>query len=189
MTSVSDFTGLITSEHQDKPKFVSTVALSVQGYVDQMNLCSIAASLYDLDNAVGSQLDAVGLWVGVSRYVAISVGQWFSWDISGVGWDQGIWWEVGDAESMVTKLVDSQYRLLIRAKIACNQWDGTLPAATEIARSLVSDDGCTVDVSEGDMSVTFTITGTPSLVTKAIIAGGYIPLKAAGVSVTFQFSA
>ncbi|MCG4261393.1 DUF2612 domain-containing protein [Acetobacter senegalensis] len=188
MTSLSDFTGLITSEHQDKPKFVSTVALSVQGYVDQMNLCSIAASLYDLDNAVGSQLDAVGLWVGVSRYVAISVGQWFSWDISGVGWDQGVWWEVGDAESVVTKLVDAQYRTLIKTKIACNQWDGTLPTATEIIRSMVSADGCTVSVTEAEMSVTFAIDGTPSLVTKAIIQGGYIPLKPVGVSVSFTFS-
>ena len=124
--------------------------------------------------------------MGVSRNVSLSVDAYFSWDTIRVGWDQGIWWEVGDAEDTVTQLPDEQYRALIKLKIACNSFDGTLPSAMTILSDLVSADGCTVSVEEGDMSVSFTITGPLSAVTKAIIEGGYLPLKPAGVSVNYN---
>lgn len=186
--STSYFTDLVTTEHRDKPNFISTVSLSTQGFADQIALCAVAYSLYDLDNAVGAQLDAVGLWVGFSRYVALDIDTYFSWDTLGVGWDQGIWWEVGDAETFVTTLSDADYRRLLKLKISCNNFDGTLPTALSIISALVASDGCTVTATEGDMSVSFTITGSISSVTRAVIEGGYLPLKPAGVAVTYTFT-
>lgn len=189
MTASTDyFTDLVTAEHSDKPKYIQTVSLSTQGYADQIDLCSQAYDLYDLDDAVGAQLDAVGLWVGLSRFVALDVGQYFSWDTKGVGWDQGVWWEVGDAESMVTTLQDAQYRTLLKVKIACNHFDGTLPSALSILNNAVSTDGCTVTAKEGDMSVTFNVSGDISTVMKAVIEKSYIALKPAGVAVNYTFS-
>lgn len=187
-TDTSDFTGLITSEHQNASKFVQTVSASVQGFSDNIAVAAGIPDFLDLDQAVGYQLDTIGIWVGVSRLVALSVNQYFSLDTDGVGVDQGIWWEVGDALTTVTQLADAQYRTLIRAKIACNSWDGSLPGACSILALLVSADGCTVSASEGSMSVDFSITGTPAVVTKAIILGGYIPIKPAGISVTYSFA-
>ena len=189
MTASTDyFTGLVTTEHQDKPKYIETVSLSTQGFADQIALCNQAYDLYDLDNAVGVQLDAVGMWIGLSRFVSLDIQQFFSWDTEGLGWDQGVWWEIGDAESVVTQLQDSQYRQLLKIKIACNKFDGTLPSAIKILSDAVSTDGCTVTASEGHMSVAFTITGPISNVMKAVISGNYIPLKPAGISVTYTFS-
>ena len=74
------FTGLVTDEHKDKPRYIQTVSFTTQGFADQKALCDISYLLYDLDNAVGSQLDAVGIWVGLSRFIALDVGQYFSWD-------------------------------------------------------------------------------------------------------------
>ena len=186
--STDSFTGLITTEHQDKSKFVQTVSLSCQGYADQIALCNQTWELYDLDNAEGAQLDVVGLWVGLSRYVALAIDVYFSWDVSGVGWDQGVWWAVGDSEDMATTLSDDRYRTLLKLKIACNKFNGTLPEALKILSDAVSADGCTVSASETSMAVTFTITGNISTVMKAVIEGGYLPLKPAGVSVTYKFS-
>ena len=189
MTAATDyFTGLVTTEHQDKPRYIETVSLSTQGFADQIALCNQAYDLYDLDNAVGAQLDAVGLWVGFSRFVALDVDIYFSWDISGIGWDQGIWWSVGDPEQVVTQLSDNQYRKLLNLKIACNHFDGTLPTAIQIIGMAVSDDNCTVTATEGNMSVVFTVTGPISSVMRAVIEGGYLPLKPAGINVTYQFS-
>ena len=189
MTASTDyFTGLVTTEHQDKPKYIQTVSLSTQGYADQIALCSQAYDLYDLDDAVGAQLDAVGLWIGFSRFVALNVDIYFSWDRAGVGWDQGIWWEVGDPEQVVTQLSDAQYRKLLRLKIACNHFDGTLPSAIKIIGMAVADDNCTVTATEGNMSVVFTIKGIISSIMRAAIEGGYLPLKPAGINVTYQFS-
>lgn len=189
MTASTDyFTGLVTTEHQDKPRYIETVSLSTQGYADQIALCSQAYDLYDLDNAVGVQLDAVGMWIGLSRFVSLDIQQFFSWDTEGLGWDQGVWWEIGDAESVVTQLQDGQYRQLLKIKIACNKFDGTLPSAIKILSDAVSTDGCTVTAAEGRMSVAFTITGPISNVMKAVISGNYIPLKPAGIAVTYTFS-
>ena len=189
MTASTDyFTGLVTTEHQDKPRYIETVSLSTQGFADQIALCNQAYDLYDLDNAVGVQLDAVGMWIGLSRFVSLDIQQFFSWDTEGLGWDQGVWWEIGDAESVVTQLQDAQYRQLLKIKIACNKFDGTLPSAIKILSDAVSTDGCTVAATEGHMSVSFTITGPISNVMKAVISGNYIPLKPAGIAVTYTFS-
>lgn len=191
MTASTDyFTGLVTTEHQDKQKYIQTVSLSTQGYADQIALCSQSYDLYDLDNAVGAQLDAVGLWVGYSRFVALDHinDVYFSWGIPGVGWGQGIWWEFGDPDHAITEFSDDQYRKLLKLKIACNHFDGTLPTAINIIRMAVADDNCTVTATEGDMSVVFTITGPISDVMKMVILGGYPPLKPAGINVTYQFS-
>lgn len=182
------FTDLITSEHINKPKFVATVGGLTQGFVDTLSQFNYYPTLFSVDDAVGAQLDVIGEWVGIARNIFLSVDAYFSWDTSGVGWDQGIWWEVGDAESVVTKLPDEEYRMMIKLKIACNTFDGTLPTALGIISDLVSADGCTVSATEGDMPVAFTITGTISSVTRALITGGYLPLKPAGVAITYTFN-
>lgn len=187
MAELSDFTELITSEHAGATKFVATVGASVQAFVDQINVAENAYSYYDLDNAVGTQLDAVGLWVGASRLIKLPVNVYFSFDEDSVGFDQGIWWEVGDALNVVTSLDDDLYRLFIRAKILCNMWDGTLPAAIEILEIITDGTGVTISVVEGERSVAFTITGNVATVIKSIIQEGYLPLNPAGISVSYSF--
>ncbi len=187
MAALTDYTSLITSEHRGAARFMATVAAVMQPFVDLNNLMASFSDAYDLDQAVGVQLDAVGLWVGVSRYVSLPIAAYFSWDTPGLGWDQGIWFQTGDATAQVTTLDDGHYRLLIRAKIACNSWDGSLPAAQAILAALVAPDGATVSGSEGPLSVTWTIVGVVSTVTQAILMGGYVPLKPIGVAITYQF--
>ncbi|CAI9119535.1 DUF2612 domain-containing protein [Brytella acorum] len=187
MVQASDFIGLITSEHQNSPKFIQTVSVSVQAFIDQINLATTAYEFYDLDNAVGAQLDAVGLWVGISRYVALSVEQFFSWDTIGLGWDQGIWFQVGDAESQVTTLEDSDYRQVIRAKILCNRWDGSLPMAIEIIQTAVGSTTAPIKAYEQDMAVQFTVTATVSRVLQDVLEGGYLPIKPVGIDIGFYF--
>jgi len=67
MASPSTYLSLITSEHRDKPLFMALIAALVQGSVDQQYVLSTFSSLFDLDLAVGDQLDKLGAWIGVSR--------------------------------------------------------------------------------------------------------------------------
>lgn len=62
-----DYLNLVTSEHNQKPKFMAMMAVDVQGYVDNQALCATFPALFDLDLAVGQQLEFVGAWVGLSR--------------------------------------------------------------------------------------------------------------------------
>lgn len=142
MSELTDYTALITSEHRDKPRFMGTVGALVQPIVDQMNVLQSMPAKFDLDNAVGVQLDDVGLWVGVSRKIRIPLtGIYFSFDIAGLGFDQGIWKGPFDPDTGLTVLDDDTYRLVIRAKIGANHWDGTLESSAVILNSIFGNLG------------------------------------------------
>ncbi|KWK71694.1 DUF2612 domain-containing protein [Burkholderia ubonensis] len=187
MADLNDYTALITSEHRDKPRFAATVAAVVQPLVDQMNLLASMPGKFDLDVAVGDQLDTVGLWVGVSRRIRTPLsGIYFSFDIDGLGFDQGIWKGPFDPDTGLTVLDDDTYRLVIRAKIGANHWDGTLASSAAILNSIFGADTHVFIEDHQDMSMTIGISGkVPSAVFLALLAGGYIPLKPEGVRVNY----
>ncbi|KVT68933.1 DUF2612 domain-containing protein [Burkholderia ubonensis] len=187
MPDLNDYTSLITSEHRDKPRFAATVGALVQPLVDQMNLLASMPRKFDLDVAVGDQLDAVGLWVGVSRRIRTPLtGIYFSFDIDGLGFDQGIWKGPFDPDTGLTVLDDDTYRLVIRAKIGANHWDGTLEQSAAILNSIFGANTHVFIEDHQDMSMTIGISGkVPSAVFLALLAGGYIPLKPEGVRVNY----
>ncbi|WP_429496624.1 DUF2612 domain-containing protein [Robbsia andropogonis] len=185
MVDISKYTGLITSEHADKPKFMATIAALSQGVVDQMNAIADFPADFDLDDAVGVQLDAVGAWVGISRRVSVPLtGVYFSFDIIGVGWDSGVWQGPFDPDSGISDLDDETYRLLIRGKIAANQWDGTLPGLKSILESAFGADTKIVVVDNQDMSMDIGVAGNiPSLLFLALLFNGYLHIKPAAVRI------
>ncbi|KVP40827.1 DUF2612 domain-containing protein [Burkholderia ubonensis] len=187
MADLNDYTALITSEHRDKPRFAATVAAVVQPLVDQMNLLASMPGKFDLDVAVGDQLDTVGLWVGVSRRIRTPLtGIYFSFDIAGLGFDQGIWKGPFDPDTGLTILDDDTYRLVIRAKIGANHWDGTIASSAAILNSIFGADTHVFIEDHQDMSMTIGLSGkVPSAVFLALLAGGYIPLKPEGVRVNY----
>ncbi|HHL4079952.1 DUF2612 domain-containing protein [Burkholderia sola] len=187
MADLTDYTALITSEHRHLPRFSAVLGALVQPLVDQMNVLQSMPGKFDLDNAVGVQLDDVGLWVGVSRKIRTPLsGIYFSFDVGGLGFDQGIWKGPFDPDTGLTVLDDDTYRLVIRAKIGANHWDGTLASSAAILNSIF-DSGTYVFIEDHqDMSMTIGISGkVPSAVFLALLAGGYIPLKPEGVRVNY----
>ncbi|VWC81573.1 bacteriophage protein [Burkholderia contaminans] len=187
MAQLTDYTVLITSEHRDLPRFAAVLGALVQPLVDQMNMLQSMPGKFDLDDAVGVQLDDVGLWVGVSRKIRTPLsGIYFSFDVAGLGFDQGIWKGPFDPDTGLTVLDDDTYRLVIRAKIGANHWDGTLDSSAAILNSIFSSDTYVFIEDHQDMSMTIGISGkVPSAVFLALLAGGYIPLKPEGVRVDY----
>ncbi|VVE69237.1 bacteriophage protein [Pandoraea pnomenusa] len=187
MADITDYTGKITSEHADKSRFTAMVAAVAQCFVDGQNALEGMPASFDLDAAIGKQLDDVGLWVGVSRYVATPLaGVYFSLDTGGLGFDQGAWKGPFDPDTGVTTLDDETYRLLIRARIGANHWDGTLAGSKPIIEQIFGG-GTEVFIQDNqDMSITVGIAGkVPSALFLALLAGGYIPLKPQTVRVSY----
>lgn len=185
MADLSTYTDLVTPQHSDKPKYMAMLAAVFGCFVDQQNLLSSMPSAFDLDNAVGKQLDAVGLWVGVKRDVAVPItGAYFAWDTPGLGWDQGSWQGPFDPTTGISSLDDGTYRVLIKAKIGANHWDGTLPTAKTILDSVFTGGSLAIIQDNGDMTITFGIAGTqPSALLRAILSQGLLPLKPEAVHV------
>lgn len=185
MAELTDYTGLITSEHNQRPKFMAVVAALAQPMVDLINVLGSMPAKFDLDVAVDAQLDDVGRWVGISRHVSVPLTDvYFSLDTDGLGFDQGVWKGPFDPDTGLTDLDNDTYRLVIRAKIGANHWDGTMESTVAILNSIFSGDTHVFIQDNQDMTMTIGVSGTPpSAVFLALLKGGYIPLKPEGVRV------
>src|SRR5579862_5364414 len=64
-----DYRTLITSEHSQQPNFLATVNLTANGIGTITSLLQSLPALFDLDAAMGAQLDVDGKWIGLSRVV------------------------------------------------------------------------------------------------------------------------
>lgn len=183
----NDYPGLVTSQHQ-QPRFTALVAVLTQPLVDAQTLLASLPAAFDVDTAVGVQLDAVGLWVGITRVLRMPLaGVYFTWGVSGVGWSEGVWKGPYDPESGLTSLPDDVFRRLIKARIAANAWNGSIPGAYDVWESAFADTGSIIMIQDNqDMSMVVGIAGMrPDAVTQALLMGNYIPLKPEGVRVSW----
>ncbi len=130
--NIAPYLALVTSEHNKRPKYMAMLAMLVQALTDCTAVADSLVGLFDIDTAVGAQLDMIGDWVGVTRNITVPLtGVFFSWSTAGLGWDQGSWTTGINVDELVL-LSDDDYRTLLRARIAANNWDGTIPGAYSV---------------------------------------------------------
>lgn len=187
MAALDDYLDLVPTQNRAQINFISVLTTILQPFVDIQNNINEIPALYDVDEAVGVQLDTTGQWIGQSRNISIPlVGVYFAFDIASVGFDQGTWKGPDDPENELTSLPDADYRTLLKAKIGANYWDGTKTQANEIWDKLFLPMGIkilTIDYNDMTMDMIM-ITDTPlTAVLKALFQNGYIKLKPAGVRV------
>lgn len=181
----TDYTKLITSEHRDKPKFLATVQLFSDVFNAQQSELLAVQKAYDVDVAVGAQLDAVGLWVGVSRIQQVPIsGVYLTWDDPALGWDFAVWKGPFEPSQGVTSLDDDSYRAVIKGKIASNYFKGTVLSSNELAAFAFSIFGiyCFI-IDHQDMSIDIYVAGGASAVLIEMIRRGTILPKTAGVRI------
>lgn len=183
---ITPFTDLVPSANNDKSKFMATLAALLQPVADNIETMRLMPGLFDLDVAVGQQEDYTGLWIGASRNLSVPLeGVYFSFDIAGVGFDEGVWQGPFDPNNGLLVLPDENYRLLLKATVAANQWDGTIPSAYEAYAVLFGPEGIQILIFDNqDMTMDLGFVGPlPDAVTLGLLTGGYLNLKPAGVRV------
>lgn len=185
---MSKYTELITNYHAGKPRYFSHIDLSTRPFTDISTALSGLIKAFDIDNAIGSQLDILGEWIGLSRIVRQPITDvYFSFDIDGLGFGQGVWQGPYDPDEGYTTLSDDTYRLILKAKIAINSWDGqndSLPAILDMA---TAGSGLRMQIVDNqDMTISVRVfpdtdISDVSLEILAVIRQGYLTVKAAGV--------
>lgn len=187
---MSKYTDLITNYHATKPKFFDHIDLSTSPLIDITTATRGLVSAFDIDTAVGVQLDTLGLWIGRSRIVSQPIsGVYFSLDTDGLGYDQGIWQGPYDPDSGsgYTSLSDDTYRIILKAKIAINNWDGRNDSLPPILDAATAGSGLKMQIVDNqDMTISVwvfpeTDISDVSLELIAAIKQGYLTVKAAGV--------
>lgn len=189
MKTVAEYLDLITQQHRDKPRFMATVEAIVAPYVHLQNVMMSFLSAFDVDSAIGVQLDIIGRWVGVSRIISTPIsGVYFSWDGSeDEGWDHGVWKSPNDPDSGFSTLPDDLYRRVIRAKIRSNASCGCVPDVYRILSELVPTAGLVKVVDNQNMSMTLRIDVSEiTAVERAILETGLLHVQPAGVNVVYE---
>ncbi|NHN33576.1 DUF2612 domain-containing protein [Paenibacillus sp. S3N08] len=120
-------------------------------------------TLFDIDNAIGKQLDTLGEIVGRSRKV-----------------------DFQPTDGSSPELDDANFRLIIKTKIATNQWDGTISQIRDLWANIF-EYLMLVIVDNQDMSISLGVVGLSTPLEKDLIANGYILPKPAGVRANFSF--
>lgn len=183
--SETKYQRLIPSYNKHKPKFYDHISLITQPFVDIQVATTQQITDFDLDAAIGVQLDAVGIWIGIGRNIATPInGVFFAFDDDDFGLDVGIWRGRYDKGGF-TALDDGTYRTIIRAKIAANHWDGTTETLSEVYQKVFPDGKTKIfAVDNFDMTMSVYITGDSiSQVMKEVIAQGYLDIKPSTVRI------
>ena len=208
---ISQYLDLIPSENQGQPDYFEVLTAILQPFADNVISLDGLPELFDLDTAVGSQLDVDGQWIGVSRQLLEPIqGLYFTWGTAGLGWDQGIWRGTFDPLDGLVSLSDPNYRILLFATVLANHWNGSIPGLYDILDTLFLDAGGFILNDEGypipnglggfllntagptwliqdngDMSFDLVML-SPNIppIIQAFITGGYLHIKPNGVRMT-----
>ena len=160
---LSDYTDLITSQYNDSPKFKRWLEILLTPFVDVQNLADTLYTYFDLDTAVGKQLDMLGSVVGASRVLPFQPVN-------------------GDAV-----LDDNHYRFLIKGQILKNTWDGTNQGIYDMWQFLHPDLPLSIKDNQ-NMTVNALFIGVVDELEKEMIEYGMIVPKAQGVLMQYSFS-
>ena len=180
-----DYTDLITSAYRNKPLFVAIIQLlaGTAGQIaDETDAIPFA---FDLDVAVGAQLDVIGLWVGLSRKVSVPISDaYFTWDNPKLGWDHANWKGQYEPSQGIVFIDDNLYRIAIRAKIKGNYWDGTNEGLKQITDTISIGPGvyCAV-IDNFDMTVSLYVTGFLTAAAAELVRRGVMQPKAGAVRI------
>jgi hypothetical protein len=174
----------------NKPKLRATIESFVAPLVDLQILLRDMPGYFDVDTAVGAQLDIVGLWVNLTRNIPIPIPTlWFSFDDPDRGFDRGLWFQPFDTQYGISQLDDDTFRRLIYAKIKLDGWGGSFEEAQSILDEFFSADVGTFTFIEdrSSMQMTINMSGKiPSLLHVALLGMGLISPKPMGVSLTYN---
>lgn len=187
MSSTDDYVELVPSENTDKPHFIAMLRTLTGGFSDEINALISMQGAFDLDTAVGDQLDILGKWIGLPRTLSVPILVFFSFDVSGLGFDQGNWKGPDDPGTGLVMMDDDTYRIMLKAKIGANVWDGTRSQYLLIMNLVLGTSGISVTLKDHqDMSFTVTLSARPPALLYALITSGYIPIKPVGVKQIFS---
>lgn len=160
MIDISTYLNRITSEHKVQPKFMGLVEARLKPFIDLFECLEEINESFDLDTAVGNQLDIIGEYIGVKRLLNFQP-------------------EYADAV-----LSDPYYRMLLKARISLNNWDGSIEGIRKIWGDVFPEYEIQI-VDNQDMTMEARIIGLRSLFEGELVQHGYFTPKPIGVRVDY----
>jgi hypothetical protein len=159
--SVQTYLNLIPSPNNQQPKFTAWAQAATQIFVDQQVCVNELINAFNINTAIGAQLDIIGELVGVSRQL----------NFIPIGYSP--------------ILTDTLYQTILYAQILKNQWDGTISKVYSFWSQYLPNYPIAI-IDNQDMTMTVWIAGMSGFQQQITAAGYYVP-KPAGVGINYIF--
>lgn len=157
---------LVTSQYQQaSPQYLQFLQVMLQKYQDIDQCLLTFEKNFDIDYAVGAQLDILGSNRGVPRTVPFQ-----------------------PSNGVSPVLDDTTYRILLKATDAANRWKpgGSIGSLYAIWQQLFPGGSITID-DQQNMTAIITLAGSFSSIIKDLIINGLIVPRPETVQYTFVF--
>ena len=204
MRTPSDYQAKLTSlfTPQKAPLFNAVIEMVMQPFSDIQAVLNSLPQAFDIDQAVGAQLDIDGQWVGQSRQISVNVPiPYFSFGVPNYGFGSGAPFHNPGQPTHSIVIYDlpddarggfASYRNLLRGKIKANGWDGTNTGIVDAFTAYFSN--ALIFVADDKYqtlkaNVYFPWAGgnqSMEIPDYAIFSPTYIPVKGAGVKYTYR---
>lgn len=197
-SDVNYYLAKIPPLHAGKPNFMAEVQGILQPFCDAQALINALPAYFDLDQAIGVQLDVCGQWIGRTRNVPIPLQTcFFSLGDPLRGLGKGVWKDNFNPGAALSVLDDNVYRRLLQAVAIANEWDGSVTAAQQVmdayfppgqgTSTFVQDQGWGVAAGQQiQMTMTIGISGKiPSIVDLEVLSQDLLGIKPGGVAATY----
>lgn len=159
-----DYPAYFTSQYQLTTRLKSWANVWLNKLDDMLTCLAAFPPLFDIDTAAGNPLDILGQLIGQSRIVGFQPSAGIS-----------------------PRLDDATYKILLKARIAQNQWDGKIDSLQLIWRNLFP--GGTLNIQDAqNMTATIICSGAFSSIVQDLIRNGYIVPRPQGVLYNFAFT-
>lgn len=193
-TLISRYVRLLVFQYQLE-KAQETIAILVKQLLGDGFLQAIRDG-FNVDSALGPQLDVVGKYVGLPRTIGVpAAAEFFGFmRYSGVGNNlngfrsyttgdntSALFYRAGYNGTRNTALSDTSYQFMIALQIILNSSDGTLASIQRYLAALIP--GSVTVVDNRDMTLTYTITG--ALPVDPTVLAAYLP-KPMGVGINIK---
>lgn len=162
-TDIQRYLDKVTHQYRVQPNFMRTLRAILWSVDGIHTSVQDLPDRFDVWTAVGEQLDILGQLVGIGRQIP-------ALDIPGYD----------------PVLTDDLYRILIMAKIAQNQWNGTNETFQQMLDDTIGKWVGAVYKDNQDMTITFSMEGTIDPVLIELINRGIIMPKPDGVGMNVE---
>jgi hypothetical protein len=135
MKTIAEYLQMIPSQYQKSTKFLSWLSVNLQILIDANNCLASMPAAFDLDNAVGTQLDILGIYLGQNRTLPFN-----------------------PTDGSSPTLDDATYRQILKLRTMTNYWDGSLHSIYKAWNAIFTGATLTI-IDNKDMTATVTITG------------------------------
>jgi hypothetical protein len=160
--NLQTYLNLIPSPNNLAQNFMDWVQAIGQLYIDQQTCIAALIQAFNIDTAVGVQLDIIGQLVGVSRILNFT-----------------------PSNGVSPTLIDAEYQTILYAQILKNFWNGTTGQVYSFWQQYLPQFPITI-IDNQDMTMTVWIAGMSGLQQELTANGYYVP-KPAGVLVNYIF--